>query len=139
MRKWKSVLAWVAVLMVAAAGAGAQEDFEWSARMERGQTLEVIGISGDIRAVGADGETASVTARKTGRRGDFENVEIEVMEDDGRVVVCVLYSRRGRRVDTCDYDDNGGNWGGWGGRGGRSIDVSVDFEVSVPAGMRLYP
>ena len=45
MRTCTSVLGWVGVLMVSAAGAGAQEDFEWSARMDRGQTLEVIGIS----------------------------------------------------------------------------------------------
>ena len=56
MSRCTSVFGCVGVLMVAAAGVGAQEDFEWSARMERGQTLEVIGISGDIRAVRAVGE-----------------------------------------------------------------------------------
>ena len=47
MRMGTSALGWIGALMVLAAGAEAQEDFEWSGRMERGQTLEVIGISGD--------------------------------------------------------------------------------------------
>ena len=135
-RRYESVLGYAVVLLAAAAGVvapvGAQ-DFEWSASMERGQTLEVIGISGEIRAVRAEGGTAAVSARKTGRRGDFEDVEIEVMEDGDGIVVCVLYAGRGRR-NSCDYEDRGNNWGDW---GRRSIDVSVDFEVSVPAGVEF--
>ncbi len=137
-RTFASVLGWVGVLMVTVASAGAQENLEWSARMERGQTLEVIGISGDIRAVRAEGGTAAVTARKRGRRGDFEDVTIEVVEDGGHVVVCVLYDRGRRSRDSCDYNDRSDHWDGWGRRSGRrSIDVSVDFEVSVPAGVEF--
>ena len=137
MRMGTSALGWIGALMVLAAGAEAQEDFEWSGRMERGQTLEVIGISGDIRTVRAEGETAAVAAQKRGRRSDFEGVDIEMIEDGGRIVVCVVYNRRDRGGDACDYDDRGDRWGGWGGRSGRSIDVSVDFDVSVPAGVEF--
>ena len=137
MRSLASVLGWVGILMVTAMGAGAQEDFEWSAPMERGQTLEVIGMSGEIRAVRADGGTATVTARKRGRRGDFEEVEIEVIEDGGWVVVCALYGRRARRGDSCDDDDRGDHWGGWDARGRRAFNVSVDFEVAVPVGVEF--
>ena len=137
MRMGTSALGWIGALMVLAAGAEAQEHFEWSGRMERGQTLEVIGISGDIQAVRAEGETAAVAARKRGRRSDFESVDIEMIEDGGRIVVCVVHNRRDRGGDACDYDDRGDRWGGWGGRSGRSIDVSVDFDVSVPAGVEF--
>ena len=134
MRMGTSALGWIGALMVLAAVAEAQEDFEWSGRMERGQTLEVIGISGDIRAVRAEGQTAAVTAQKRGRRSDFEGVDIEMIEDGGRIIVCVVHNRRDRGGDACDYDDR---WGGWGRRSGRSIDVSVDFDVSVPAGVEF--
>ena len=87
MRRCTNVLIWVGAWMVAAVGAGAQEDFEWNARMGPGQTLEVIGISGDIRAVRAEGGTAVVTAEKRGRRGDFADVRIEVIEDGQSVVL----------------------------------------------------
>jgi hypothetical protein len=120
--------------MVVAAGAGAQEDFEWSARMERGQTLEVMGISGDIWAVRAEGETAAVVAQKRGRPSDFEDVEIEMIEVGGRIVVCVLYDQRDRGGDGCNYDGRGNRRGGW---SGRNLDVSVDFQVSVPAGVEF--
>ena len=115
-------------------GGGAQEDFEWNARMAPGQTLEVIGISGDIRAVRAQGATAAVTAEKRGRRGDFEDVRIEVVEEGDRTVVCVVYGRRGRGGDSCDHDGRGDGWDDW---DRRSMDVSVDFEVDVPAGVEF--
>ena len=134
MSSFVSVLGWVGVLMVMAVGAGAQEGFEWSGRMERGQTLEVIGISGEIRAVRAEGTTAVVSAEKRGRRRDFEDVEIVMTEDGDGVVICVLYDRGSRREDSCDYDDRGDHWDGW---GRRRIDMSVDFEVSLPAGVEF--
>ena len=133
MRVFMSVLSFVGVLMVAAAGAGAQEDFEWSRLMERGQTLEVRGIYGDIRAVRAEGERAVVTARKRGHQADFGDVQIEVIEAHGRVVVCVLHDLRGRG-NPCDLDAAGDPWGG---QGRHHTDMSVDFEVSFPAGVEF--
>lgn len=110
----------------------AQDDFEWSGEIAQGRTLEIRGISGNIRAVLASGDRAEVYAAKHGRSRDFDDVHIEVVEDGDGVIVCAVYgeSRRG----SCDYDgdDDGGHR-----RGRRSINVSVDFEVRVPAGVEF--
>ncbi len=108
----------------------AAQDFEWSGRMDEGETLVVRGISGDVRATLASGNTAEVVATKSGRSADFEKVSIEVFESRGTTVICVVYDSR-RRDSDCDNhrsDDDDG-------RDRRNIRVSVDFEVRVPSGV----
>lgn len=130
-----AVVAGVAVM--AAAGAlelAGQESFEWSGRLADGGTLKVRGISGTIRAQAAPAGAARVTARKQGRSGDFDQVEIRMEQDGEDVVVCAVYGSR-MRSEGCEG-------GGWvesdRGRGrNRSIDVSVDFVVHLPAGTPL--
>jgi hypothetical protein len=120
-------------LAVGAAGAGAQEPFEWSGRVARGGTLEVKGISGSIRAELASGNAAQVTAEKTGRQGDFDQVEIRVVKDGADVTICAVYG------DTNGGDDCESNRDGPRGlfRRHRSINVGVDFVVKLPAGTPL--
>ena len=124
----------VAVLLAGPATAEAQDDFRWSGRIEPGGTLEVRGISGNIRAVRAAGDVAEVVAERRGRSRDFEEVEIQVLEDEYGVVVCVLYGSWNRGDVACDHErgERGRDR-----RGRRSIDVSVDFEVRVPSGVEF--
>ncbi|MGW8265624.1 MAG: DUF4097 family beta strand repeat-containing protein [Longimicrobiales bacterium] len=115
----------------------AQEDtFDWSNRMGAGQVLEVKGIVGSIHAVLASGDQAEVVARKRGRRGDFEEVAIEVEETGDGFVICAVYgswnhgeghclpNRRDRNEDRERHRD-------------VDIDVDVEFEVRVPAGVEF--
>ena len=106
------------------------QDFEWSARMGDGETLVVRGISGDVRATLASGDVAEVVATKRGRSSDFDDVSIQVFEERGTTVVCVIYDSR-RRASDCDTHRNDDRWDGH----DRNIRVSVDFEVRVPAGV----
>jgi len=122
------------ILVAGAAKVEAQDDFRWSGRIEQGRTLEVRGISGNIRAVRASGTIAEVVAEKRGRSRDFEEVEIQVLEDEYGVVVCVRYGSWNRGDGACD-DDHGDHRGE--GRRRRNIDVSVDFEVRVPSGVEF--
>lgn len=125
------VMTAVAILTIAAGALSAQEErIEWTGRMERGQTLEVRGISGDVRAVLASGPEARVVATKRGRERDFDAVSIEVVEHGGGVIVCVVYGLRERGGDPCDRRDRGDH-----GRHDHDHDirVSVDYEVEVPA------
>ena len=124
-----------AMLVGFAAGVEAQDDtFEWQGAVERGQVLEVRGISGDIVATLASGSTAEVVAIKNGRSRDFDEVEILVFEDRDGIVICAVYGER-RRRDSCD-NKNDRDDDRHSGRN-NSIDVSVDFEVRVPAGVEL--
>lgn len=121
------------VFALIAGAAGAQEQaVEWSGRLGDGQTLEVKGITGSIRAELASGSAAQVVAEKRGDRGDFDQVRILVDEGRDGVTVCAIYGEQNFERSSCDYNDDGE-------RDGRSrhnsIDVSVDFVVRVPAGV----
>jgi hypothetical protein len=113
----------------------AQENpFQWSGRMDTGQTLEVRGITGSIRAEVASGSTASVVAEKRGDEDDFGRVLIRMEEVRGGIVICALYHERNFDRDGCDGrssgdDSNHGN--------DDSIDVSVEYVVQLPAGVEL--
>lgn len=117
-------------LALAAAPAEAQEDFEWRGEISAGNTIEIRGISGDVYASLASGSTAEIVATKSGRRSDFDDVEIAMFEEDGDVLVCVFYGSR-RNTGTCGDRHNDGNWDD---RDNRNIDVSVDIEIRVPPG-----
>ena len=119
-------------LAVAVADAGAQEPFRWSGSIARGGTLEVKGISGNIRAELASGNAVEVTATKKGDRDEFDDVEVRVVKDGADLTICAVYG------DTGGGDDcEGGNVRRGLFRRNRSIDVSVDFVVRLPAGTPL--
>ena len=121
------------VLLAAGAPLRAQDSaLDWSESMRSGQILEVKTVVGDVRVVLASGNEARVVATKRGRRSDFDEVEVRVVEERDGFTLCVVYgSRRGSR-DGCD--NSGGNDRS---RGRRSIDVEVDFEVRLPAGVEF--
>jgi len=140
MTTWRDVrraaaLAGIGVASMVAA-AGAQENpFRWSGRMASGQVLDVRGISGDIRAELASGSTAEVVAEKRGRSGDFDEVEVRVVEESDGVTVCAVYRPEEHPGGGCDLDEGDRV------RRDRShrdeIRVSVDYVVKVPAGVEL--
>ena len=132
----------VAVAAVLTAGPSAiaaqDEDFEWSGTIARGDVIEIKGVSGNIWATLASGNRVEVVARMHGRRRDFDDVHIEVVEDDDGVTICAMYPvRRGRRRHNSRRGPNECEPGGWHDLNIRNTDVEVDFEVRVPAGVRF--
>ena len=115
------------LLAVAAALQGTQ-DFRWSGTVAAGKTIEIKGVNGDIRAGIATGNQVEVTAVKRARRSDPESVEIKVVEGSDGVTICALYPSR-RQVNTCD--------GNHGGQSTENNDVTVNFTVKVPAGVKF--
>jgi hypothetical protein len=128
-----------AALMIAAlAGqglAGQENPLRWSGEMSAGQTLEVRGITGSIRAEAASGMTASVVAEKRGDDDDFGRVLIRVEEVRGGIVVCALYNERNFDRDGCDGHSSGDQ--DHSDHNDGSIDVSVEYVVMLPAGVEL--
>lgn len=117
----------------ASAGIEAQEgSFEWQSAMSAGQILEVKGIVGDIRAEYTSGSTAEVVAQKEGRRGDFDEVEIRVVEEGDGYTVCAIYHAHSARSEGCDNNHDGHDRGD-----SHSIDVEVNYTVRVPAGVEF--
>ena len=107
------------------------EEFRWSGALRSGQTLEIKGVNGEIKAEGVSGGQAEVVAIKTGRGDDPAEVRIEVVEHEGGVTICAIYPQRsGKKPYEC-APGKGGNIGS------EDHDVSVKFTVRVPRGIHL--
>jgi hypothetical protein len=107
------------------------EEFRWQGRVQAGQTIEIKGVNGNVRAEGSGGNQVEVVANKKGRRSDPKEVEIRVLEHAGGVTICAVYpSSDASRPNECQP-----------GRDGHmnvsNNDVSVDFIVKVPTGVRF--
>ena len=119
----------VPALLLVAAPLAAADDFRWHAALAAGRSLEIKGVNGEIHAVAASGGEAVVTARKSARRSDPASVEIKVVEHAGGVTVCAVYPGALLRKNECKPGD--------GGMSSHDNDVTVDFDVQVPAGVRF--
>src|SRR5882762_6489810 len=121
-----------ALLSVVAAVSLQAQDFNWHGRLAAGKRLEVKGVDGDVRAVLATGGEAFVNARKHSRRSDPDEVEIKVVESDDGITICAVYPtpRRAREENSCEPGDR------WHSNTDNN-DVTVDFEVQVPAGVEF--
>lgn len=120
----------VAVLAaLPALGRAAQEEFNWSGKVAAGQAIEIKGMNGGIKAVGTTGGDVEVSAVKKGRKSDPGEVKVEVVEHAGGVTICAVYPSDGAPNECVP------------GKGGRmrvrDNDVSVEFRVKVPAGVRF--
>ncbi|MBI2795715.1 MAG: hypothetical protein HYX65_03300 [Gemmatimonadetes bacterium] len=111
-------------------------DFTWDGAMQAGRTLYVRNLNGAIRVTKADGERASVAATKRWRRGDPAEVRIEQVKalNGGDVIICAFWGDR----STCDEEGyrTHNDRDGWSWRGNRN-DVSVEFTVKLPAGVKV--
>lgn len=123
-----------------------EQPFRWSGRIPAGQTIEVKGVRGTIRAVPSSGREVEVVAVRRGERSDPASVRIEVLPHEGGVTVCAVYPRGSRRgndrgsrsgEDAVEEGYNRCERGEWRDMNVRDNDVSVDFTVRVPAGVRL--
>ncbi len=104
---------------------------DWSWALAPGQTLEIEGVMGWVRASRADGGDVRVHARKHAKKSDPNEVSIEVIRTDKGVTLCVRYpDLPGERPNRCEP-------GGHSHMSTRNNDVEVDFTVRVPAGVRL--
>jgi len=114
---------------VPALALGAQEEFSWSGKVAAGQSIEIKGVNGGIRAVGTTGGDVEVSAVKKGRKSDPAEVKVEVVEHAGGVTICAVYPSDGAPNECAP------------GKGGRmrvrENDVNVEFHVKVPAGVRF--
>ena len=73
----RHTFAFLAAAALFAAPAAAQSDFQWHGLVLSGQSIEIKGINGEIRAVAGSGD-AQVTASKTARRSNPADVRIDV-------------------------------------------------------------
>ena len=117
------------VLLGCAGGAAAQTDFEWRGQMASGQTIEIKGINGNVRAMAAVGNEVEVTATRSARRSNPADVRFEVVPHAGGVTVCAVYPTESNQPP------NECKPGSQGRMSTRNNDTVVNFTVRVPAGI----
>jgi DUF4097 and DUF4098 domain-containing protein YvlB len=118
----------VSALVMTTRAAEAQ-DFQWHGAVRQGQSIEIKGVNGDVRAEPSGSNDVEVVAVKRATRDNPESVRIEVVPHAGGVTICAVYpSRDNQKPNQCLP-----------GEGGRmnvqNNDVSVRFTVRVPAGV----
>lgn len=116
-------------LTLAARVAAAQGEFRWKGKVAAGKSIEIKGVNGDVSAEAGSGDV-EVTAVKTARRSDPEDVKIEVVPSEDGVTICAVYPSDGRRENTCEPGEHDH-------MNVRDNDVRVDFTVRVPDGVRF--
>ena len=111
-------------------GREADSAFEWNGAVGEGQWIEIKGLSGELTAMPATGDSVQVTAIRSGFRSDPNDVEIVVVEHADGVTICAVYPSRDDEPNECAPGDGGRNRT-------RNNDVKVEFEVQVPKGVRF--
>ncbi|HEY4131786.1 MAG TPA: hypothetical protein VGM50_14300, partial [Gemmatimonadaceae bacterium] len=121
------------LVLVALPAAGQRQNtdnsFNWSGKVPAGRWIRVQDVNGNITVGAASGDNVEVIATKRWRRGDPSVVRIENVKTNsaGDVLICALWGEE----SSCDE------------RGSRSHgrihnnDVSVDFRVMVPKGVKV--
>ena len=116
-------------LSVLASPATAQAPFQWRGRIAPGQTIEIRGINGDVRATASSSAEVEVNATRSARRSNPEDVRIEVVPHGGGITICAVYpTPQGDEPNRCEP-------GGGGRSNNRNNDTVVHFDVRVPDGV----
>lgn len=105
--------------------------FTWEGRIPDGKWLVLHDINGSIRVEGTMGDKVEVSATKSWRRGDPDDVRITVArfgEASDNVVICALWN------DEATCDEHGYRSSR---HSSRDNDVSVEFTVRLPRGVRI--
>jgi hypothetical protein len=109
--------------------ATAQSDFQWHGPIATGQSIEIKGINGDVRATIASTNEVDVTATRTARRSNPASVRFEVVPHAGGVTICAVYpDAPGREPNRCEPGAEGHSQT-------RDNDTMVHFAVRVPYGV----
>lgn len=109
----------------------AGDNFNWTGKLGAGQWIRVKNLNGDITVGAASGDNVEVVATKHWRRGDPSVVRFTATKIGDGELVCALWG------DNATCDERGYRSHGDGDRRTRNNDVSVEFKVLVPRGVRV--
>lgn len=103
--------------------------FTWSGRIPSGHWIRVRNLTGDIDVTSSTSDRVEVTATKRWRRSDPQSVRFEVRKsgpNDEDVLICAIWNDR----TECGED-------GYRSHHVRDNDVSVQFRIAVPRGVKI--
>jgi hypothetical protein len=124
-----------ALLLPAASVAGAQ-DFNWSGTVGRDNWVRLRNTNGAVIVEQGTGNKVEITATKRASRGgdpSIVRVEAKQAATGGDVLVCAMWDEAGICEDGEYRGTRKGNWNSDDDR----RNVSVEFRVKLPAGVRL--
>ena len=110
--------------------------FTWSGAVQAGRWVYVRNLNGSVRVEEGTGNTVEVRAEKQWRRGNPDDVKITVKQigsGSGDVLICALWNDR----SSCDEDGYHSHNDGWFHGDNDRNDVSVQFVVKLPAGVKI--
>jgi hypothetical protein len=113
--------------------------FDFRRDLAPGKRFYLQNIIGNVQVTGTSGRTVVVTAiKREGRRGDPQDVTMEVVELENGVALCVRYpQQRSRYRSDDDRPSKNPCSSNWNGNSERN-DTEVDFTVRVPSGLLLH-
>jgi len=127
--------------MPAGAQSGSTDrDFRWDGPVASGRWVYARNLNGSVRVERASGSRVEVTAVKRWRRGDPEDVRVEVTRvgsGEGDVLICALWRDITERCDEQEYRtrnnrDRRDRW-----NRDNDDDVSLEITVRVPEGVKM--
>lgn len=124
------------VAIAAPVPAAAQQqgtDFRWQGAVSAGSWVKLQNVNGDVNVVASSGSQVEITAIKRSRRGDPDEVRIEVTRygaNDANVFVCAIWHDA-----TCDADR--GYQSPKGRNRNSKNDTEVEFTVRLPRGVHV--
>ncbi|HJQ21936.1 MAG TPA: DUF4097 family beta strand repeat-containing protein [Gemmatimonadaceae bacterium] len=110
------------------------KDFTWSGKIPEGRWITVHNLNGTVEVTPSSSDKVEVVATKHVRRGDPDYVRFEVRKfgPSGQdVSICALWG------ENSDCDEDGYHGRNNSGRWGRENEISVEFQVRVPKGVRV--
>jgi hypothetical protein len=106
-------------------------EFRWHEPLAAGRVIEIKGVNGNVEATPSSGGEVEVVAVKSSRRGNADDVRIEVVRHSEGVTICAVYPNAdGRQPNTCEPGNRGHV-------NVRNNDTEVNFTVRVPSGVRF--
>ncbi len=131
----------LATVLVAPARLSAQDRqnerdaFTLSERVPRGQWVRVRNLNGAMHVRASSSDKVEITATKNWRRGDRKDIRIETKKSgDGSILVCAIWVNTNTVCTEDQYSTRGGERHD---RWNDNNDVSVDFEIRVPSGVKV--
>ena len=133
------------VTLVNAGSLGAQDttsdrDFRWTGALASGRWVYARNLNGSVRVERGTGTQLEVTAVRRYRRGNPEDVTVEVKRvgsGEGDVLICALWRDVTERCDEREYRTHNTNrrrdrWDR-----NNDDDVSLEITVRVPEGVKV--
>lgn len=130
LRLWvRPYLAFVTLLILP--GVASAADWTWKEKVAAGGAVEIRNVNGAIAAEAASGPEVEVAVTKKARKGNPDDLKIQVVRHAQGVTICAVYpAPEGEPANECK--PGGGRM-----RIREGYEVTAAFTVKLPAGLRF--